>query len=314
MSTIPSTSNPPTYTVIGGEFDDDPGKRISVIVVGKSDRLSRSEHLGSLVDQGFRDIIAVEGPAVPYDLEALAKGLRYVRFLTVHEDYSDGRRINLAMSETRHRWVLVIAASTDVVRFPFGAASLQERADFVCLAPQLLDDEGNVVPTMVSPAFRGRRLRLVYLQPNTDGAPTLFPFNYFGLYDRERFFSVEGYDEQMTDSHYQKLDFGFRAHLWGERIRFDQRIQLRYRHTPVTEDTTPNQDYNRFFLKNLAVRFDRDRGLLPSSQLLPYLFRSGDRFSQGIRNFREVRAWVRKHQYRFTLEARGLTDLWEVPS
>ena len=62
----------------------------------------------------------------------------------------------------------------------------------------------------------------------------------------------------------------------------------------------------------VTIRFVRDQGRLPLRQLLPFVLRSGLGVSEALRQFRDVRRWVARNRYRFTQDARRVTELWEV--
>lgn len=117
----------------------------------------------------------------------------------------------------------------------------------------------------------------------------------------------------MTRHHWQKLDFGFRSFMWGEKIICDTSFRFAYRNEIPAEDTTPESSYKLFFLKNLCVRFQGDMGVLPYSRFLSYLFKSGGTFLQALEEFKMVRAWVWKNRYRYQQDARSVTELWEIP-
>ncbi|MEW5815807.1 MAG: hypothetical protein AB1798_10500, partial [Spirochaetota bacterium] len=104
---------------------------------------------------------------------------------------------------------------------------------------------------------------------------------------------------------------GFRGHMWGEKIVCNLAFRLTYTADIPAEDTTPDESYKIFYLKNLSIRFNNDAGVLPVSRFVPYLFRAGGLIFDTIREFREVRKWVKLNRFRFKLDARSVTELWE---
>ena len=87
----------------------------------------------------------------------------------------------------------------------------------------------------------------------------------------------------------------------------------RYHGEAPVEDTTREQSYKLFYLKNLAIRFSRDSGALPRSRFLRYVLNSGGDVFTSAREFVNVRKWVEVNRYRFKQDARSVTELWESP-
>ena len=107
---------------------------------------------------------------------------------------------------------------------------------------------------------------------------------------------------------YTKL---LRTWLWGETIRYAQALRLNYDGAPPAEDTTPDADYGRFWLKNLAPALRGDAATLPGARMLSYLFRSMKGPAQALGDFKAARAWVEACAYRFKADATRLADLWD---
>ena len=80
-----------------------------------------------------------------------------------------------------------------------------------------------------------------------------------------------------------------------------------------SEDSSRDQSYKLFFLKNLAIRFSRDFGYLPRGSFLPYILKSGGDVFSSIREFRVVKRWVDINRYRFKQDSLSVTELWELP-
>jgi hypothetical protein len=156
-------------------------------------------------------------------------------------------------------------------------------------------------------------LKVLPWKPAQEGMRSLYPFDYCGLYSRRRFLQLGGYDLWMTNPYWQKMDFGFRAGLWGETIAWHPRLQFAYTGEPEGEDSTPDSSYKLFFLKNMAVRFTGDSGLLPLSRLPRYALRSGSGLLDALKEFREVRAWVHENRFRFQGDVPSLLGRWEMP-
>jgi hypothetical protein len=134
-----------------------------------------------------------------------------------------------------------------------------------------------------------------------------------GIYDRERFIRLGGFDGTLKNAYWQFMDFGFRSWLWGEEIRSAQQVKISYNGEVPTEDNTIGESYLRFYLKNLAPVFRKDYAHLPFRRFPPYLFRSGEGLFAAWEAFTESRRWVNLNRYRWRNDARTITDRWESP-
>ena len=148
--------------------------------------------------------------------------------------------------------------------------------------------------------------------PRGEAEVTLFPFDYCGLYNTQRFLRTGGFDPSIANPYWQKLDFGFRCFLWGERITGSMEIAVTYTAAPPTDNTTPDQGYKLFFLKNMAVRLRREMGVLPAWCVVDYLVHSDASPLYSLREFGAVRDWVRTHRFRFRRDPRDLIHRWQV--
>lgn len=317
MSTIPTTPSDPavSYTVVGGQKARSypEGLQVSVVLLNRGNRLYRAQLLVDLERIGFESILSIEtGPETP-DVESLSGRFPRVRFLFLKEEITPGERINLGIRESPGPFVFVLwndqKLSTAALSSRF-FERLSEQ-DVLCTAPFFVSRDGEPMPTLLAPAFEGSGLRVLSLIPQKDGDKTLFPFDGCGIYSRERFIRLGGYDGALTDPWWQKMDFGFRAWLWGEEIRMAQALRMSYEGVPPTEDTTPGASYGVFHLKNLAVRVREDSGMLPLGAFFPYLLKAARDPFRAASEFREAREWVHIHRYRFRWDARSVVDLWE---
>ena len=149
------------------------------------------------------------------------------------------------------------------------------------------------------------------MEPQAEGQLSLYPFDGIGIYDRARFIQMGGFDITLQNRHWQFMDFGFRAYLWGERIESSLHLKLSCDGELPAEDTTAEQSYRRFYLKNIAPAFRSDYAHLPLSRFPPFLFRSGEDFFAAWEEFSECRKWVMKNKFRWKFDARGVTHLWD---
>jgi hypothetical protein len=320
MNTIPTTSRKMRipYTVVGGKPSGNAPRlpaSLSLIILNRGGRPYKNSTLTEIEGMGFREVLSVEGPAAAYELESLSKRFPFVRFLVLHEEVSVGEKINMAISESNGRYNLVM---WNDIKCPPSTVSdrLIKRIadkDALCVVPVLRNLKGDTLPSIQAPAFYNKQLRVLPLQPTTDGAPSVYPFDYCGIYNKEKFTLAGGFDYLLSNSYWQKLDFGFRGFMWGDRVVCDTTYRMNYLADVPSDDSTRDQSYKLFYLKNLAIRFSRDFGSLPRGRLLPYLLRSGGDVFSAAREYREVKKWVEINRYRYVQDARSVTELWELP-
>jgi len=314
MSTIPSIFNQtvPSYTVIGqGERAGNTG--MTAVLLNRGGRYLRRSLFQDLEKGGFDYVISVETGTESYDLEELALRYRFAQFLILKESHSLGEQINIAAMEVRTPLFFVL---WNDVRFTQsgGVERIADRIlqnNSVCTVPVVQNTRFEPVPTLMVPAIYRGTIKTIPFVPVKEGALSLYPFDGVGVYNTEKFIKLSGYDPQITSPYWQLMDFGFRSYLWGDRIISSQLLKVVYDGSMPPQDTSMHPDYRHFYLKNVAPVFRLDAAHLPWRRFIPYLFKSGEGFKSAWKHFREVRAWVELHKYRFCLDARQLAELWE---
>ncbi len=284
-----------------------------MLLLARGGRFYREEQLRELAAQPAVQIISVEGPSPAYDLEELAGRQPTIRFLLLRGPASPGEKINLGMEEALTERVLVLWSDMREEGGGLPPDPQGAQRELLCQVPRLKSPRGEVLPSILVPAMIKGSLKVLPWKPAQEGMRSLYPFDYCGLYSRRRFLQLGGYDPWMRNPYWQKMDFGFRAGLWGETIAWQPRLQLAYTAEPEGEDSTPDSSYKLFFLKNMAVRFIGDSGLLPLSRLPQYALRSDSGLLDCLKEFREVRAWVHENRFRFQGDVPSLLGRWEMP-
>jgi hypothetical protein len=314
MSTTPSIFERPraSYTVVGGA-DRSRRDALTVLLLARGGRFYREEQLRELAGLPAVQVLSVEGPGPAYDLEELARRDPTVRFLLLRAPASPGEKINLGMGEAFSERVLVLWSDMRDEGGSLAAALKVPQRELLCQVPRLKSARGEVLPSVLIPAMIKGSLKVLPWKPVQEGMRSLYAFDYCGLYSRRRFLQLGGYDPWMRNPYWQKMDFGFRAGLWGEAVAWQPQLQFAYTGEQEGEDSTPDSSYKLFFLKNVAVRFTGDSGLLPLSRLPRYALRSGSGLLEALKEFREVRAWVHENRFRFQADLPSLLGRWEIP-
>ncbi|MDC7228195.1 MAG: hypothetical protein PQJ61_15645 [Spirochaetales bacterium] len=318
MNTTPTTIDKVDYTVIGGRREPEMRKRpplISIVLLDRAGRVFKTETLSLLGKLNAYEIISIEGGGAGYDVESMSVRFPSVRFIRIHNQTTEGEKINIGIEESESRYVLVLYDDMSVSPGVLSERLLEQisLADCLCCVPLIQSRKQSTVPTIMSPAYLKNSLKIVQLPPSVDGMDSLFPFDYCGIYDRELFRKLGGFDRRIYSKWWQKMDFGFRAHMWGERIQCKTSLRIKYLDEIPEESITPDKSYRFFYLKNLTVRFDGDSGTIPKSRFPSYHFKSGESFFTALKEFREAREWVETNKYRFRMEARSITEIWEAP-
>lgn len=313
MSTTPLPSDLP-YTIVGSGssrlHDDRVG--LSAVLLNRGGRPIRAELVAPFAECGVDELLVVLGPQPHYEIEQLASRIPSARFLLMSREASVGEQINTAMHEARTDYVLTLWSDMYAPAVTPRLVQRVRELDALCVVPVLRSERNETVPSVIAPAFYRSLFRTIPVQPGAEGALSLIPYANTGIFDRVRFESVGGYDPAIPNPYWQRLDLGMRSYLWGETIRVLSSLRVQTSRALPPDDTSPDASYARFHLKNLSIKFVRDQGKLPLRQLVPFVFRSGLGVAEAVRQFRDARAWVLQHRYRFRQDARRVTELWEV--
>ncbi|MDR2313244.1 MAG: hypothetical protein LBE02_01765 [Spirochaetaceae bacterium] len=313
MSTIPSTFNDtlPSYTAVGGT-ERAASTGLSVVLLNRGGRYPRRTLFQELEKGGFDYILSIEGPQERYDLEDLSSRFPFVRFILLKEAISPGEGINLAAAELSSPLFFVLWNDYRLFN-GLGAAKITElfARKRLCTVPAVQNSRFELLHTLTMPVLYKRTVKVLPGAPEWENQASLFPYEYMGVYDRERFLRLGGFDRNILHLHWQLMDFGFRAHLWGEEIRSTQIIRLVFDGALPPADNTTDASYRLFYLKNLAPVFRLDHAHIPFRSFPGYLAKAGwDPVSAWIEFSRE-RRWVRENRNRFCRDARTVADLWE---
>lgn len=317
MNTIPITldERKPVYTVIGGNKIRSKGESplLSVIILNRGPKLYRPRLLEELEAGGFASVLSVEAGSPSLELDGLATRFPQARFLCMEEASSPGDMLNAGMRESPAPYVLVMWNDQRLGSGSFSSRFIDRifENDILCLIPEVNDQDDKGLPVISHPAMEKKHIRIVSLAPNSDGEKSLLPFDYSGIYSREKFIMLGGYDWTIKNNWWQKTDFGFRAWLWGETIQHAQAFKLKYQGSSPAEDMTADRDYGRFWLKNLAPVYTEDRVILYRKSFFRFLARSGYGVYNSLKEFNSARHWVKHNQYRFRQDALMLAELWD---
>jgi hypothetical protein len=326
MSTIPTIFNETItpYTAVGGKGRS-ASTGLSAVILNRSARHPRHVFFQELEKTGFDNIISIESTQ-HYDLEELSARFPFVRFVLPERKINLGEQINLAASEIESPLFFVLWNDLKIIaggtaRRMAERLSVQEETGEngetkngfkrLCTVPLIINSRYEILPTLTAPVTHRRKMRSVTIEPRLEGNLSLYPFDGIGIYDRQRFIQMGGFDTTLHNTHWQLMDFGFRANLWGEEIAFGFQLKLSCEGELPAEDYTAENSYRRFYLKNLAPVFRRDYAHLPLYRFPGFLFKSGEDIFAAWEEFSESRNWVKTNRFRWRGDARTVTSRWD---
>jgi len=325
MNTIPTIFNETIipYTAVGGK-ERVASTGISAVVLNRAGQYQNRTFFSELEKTGFDNIISIESCAPHYDIEDLSGRFPFVRFILPEKELNLGEQINLAASDITsplfyvfHNDMKIVAGGTAKRMAERLNVNSDEKDNFesgfkrLCTVPIIMNSNYEILPTIVVPMTHRRKMNPVFLEPQNEDDLSLYPFDGAGIYDRQRFINMGGFDITLTTPFWQLMDFGFRANLWGEKISLSAQLKLSYNGELPTENFTVDESYRRFYMKNLAPVFRNDYAHLPFYGFLSYLFKSADDLFSSWEEFKECRKWVAKNKFRWKHDAREVTNQWD---
>ncbi len=304
------------YTLIGGaEKSSRPREPegFSVLLLNRGGKPYRRELITELLKLNCREIISVEKGDHPVKTEDLGGSEADIHVLRIGGEVSPGDIINVGIKEATGKFVFVLWS--DMV-LPSGKISsrvfekIDERNHF-CTVPLFMEEE-KTLPTCSVPIRSGLRdMDVVFHIPLTGGQRTLFPSDYCGIYHREKFISLGGFDGKIGNPYWQLMDLGFRVALWGEQILYQEALKMSYMGEIPALDITTDRDYGHFFMKTQAIVVRHGSGRLPGYRLFSLLAKSGGNGVEVYREFCQIRTWVRQNRKRFKTDVPTLLADWD---
>ena len=316
MNSIPLTFDEHQIrrTVIGGSNSYLPDSlNISVILLNTSGSHLKTHVFENLLECKFQTIVSVEHDASSFSLDEMSRQFPTVKFIIPLEKTTDGELINLAMSELQSDYVLVLRDTLNIpvsTILPHLAENLTKNGTY-CIVPRLFDAAKNELPCSFSPSYSKGHFTIESSTTISDGAKTLYPFDYIGLYNRQKFIQLGGFDWTISSSYWQNIDLSMRSWLWGEKIRLTSKLQFNYLEEPPVEDRTYTMSYLRYYLKNELPRIKLGEGYIKNSAFISFLFRSSCGYLEARRQFKEAKLWVEKNKFKFTIDLQNLIENWD---
>ncbi|MDR2658908.1 MAG: hypothetical protein LBC27_02805 [Spirochaetaceae bacterium] len=342
MNTIPSTFNDslPAYTVVGGAKRN-ASTGLCAALLNRGGRYARNSYFKELQNSGFDYVLSLEGSGDHFDIEELSAAFPFIRFILFKDAPNIGEQINVAAAESDGPLFFALwndfhpVLSLDAERIagrlllktPEAPAGMNKPQGIrLCTVPVLQNQQFETLPSASAPVINGKNFETVPFVPVKEGEPSLYPFDAAGVYDRARFIDLGGFDPKIKPPRWQLLDFGLRAWLWGEEIRGTQQIRFKLDGAINAENSTADDNYLRFFLKNLApviqsvntgrkppknAILETRPAHLPLRYLPAYLSAANCGLPAAIRNFIDIRGWVDANSRRFVHNINEISAFWD---
>ena len=305
----------PSYTAVGGS-ERAASTGLSAVLLNREGRFPRRTLFEGLKKAGFDYILSIEGTQERYDVEELSGHFPFVRFILLHEKITPGESINLAAAELGGPYFFVLWNDYRL----FNGINASKMTEYfggrrLCTVPTVQNSQFEILHTIASPVYykntRGGTIKTFPEAPVRENQSTLYPHDWLGFYDKERFLRLGGFDREIIHPYWQLMDFGFRSYLWDEEIRSTQMIRLIHDSASQPEDSTTEGSYRLFYLKNLAPEWRSDHAYLPLRCFPGFLAKSGWDLPSAWIEFSRERRWVLDNRNRFRRDARTMTELWE---
>ena len=316
MNSIPLTFNERlcNCTVLGGKEKILNVKYpISVLLLGRHPGSYKEQSLEVLLNSGFENIITIENTKDNFKLEKYVQKFPQVKFIVPTEKYTVGDLINLGMAECKSEYLLVLWDDFVLKNQIFNDFLVNKilASNCACYCPVFTNSDMQSIPVQMKPRIEKGSFEIIPSQVIYDNTYTLFPFDFVGVYNKDKFINIGGFDSTIKSSYWQNLDFSIRTWLRNEKIISSPIFKFSYEMSEPIMDTTIDSSYFRFYLKNIAPVYKKDYAYIPLTYFFQFHRRSSLSFASAMKEFKIVRKWVSKNAYHFKMDIKNLTEKWE---
>ena len=314
MNIIPTTFNEHAipYTVAGGRNFKRDSTDVGVIVMSRGGWYNFPSIIKSLLDIGITSIISVESPEKSIDLENMVNEYPFVEFLLLSEKATIGESINIAISELKTDYAIVLWNDQSILDSThlFKAIEEAKAQNKMCLSPVAITKTNDMISVQMLPILKNGHFSTEAIPIIQNNTRSIYPFDFTGIYNCKKFIDFGGFDYTLTNSYWQNLDFGFRTFLWGEEIVINTHFKVKYLSTLPIEDTSHDASYTRFYIKNLRPTVSNGKAYMKYDVFFSYM--KSMNFNKFIAyNYFKVGAdWVKKNQKRFIVPPYELISNW----
>lgn len=323
MNTIPITFNEniSTYNIVGGEEQDSKTTEnyFSVFILHRSNSIISDTIFQNILSFNFKSVFAILNNPQTINLESLSAKFPSIKFIRTLEKVTTGEMINICASESSSKFFIVLWTDTVITSQGFIATMVDQlnTKNKICTVPSLLSAKMEILPNQIIPLLtEGKIFTTQKINTIFDKTKTIYPFDFIGIYNRENFIELAGFDHTLKNTYWQLLDFSLRAFLWGYSMTIATSFKVQYLDEIAIEETSIDESYRKFFLKNLAPSLKKVDGkneaYIPLKLFFSYLKNSGENIFRSWQKFNEGRTWVSINKDRFDETALSLLSSWET--
>ncbi len=318
MNTIPLIFNERQIkrTVLGGKntatLNTEARISCSLVLLNRGSNHYRQQNINTLLKIGFSEVISIENSSQSYNLEDFAHRHPQVKFVVPLESLTVGEMINIGITESAQDFVLVLWNDINITTGLISNLIFERLAseNILCTCPTLQTSSLQILPIQMQPTIEKGFFAVSPINPLRDRSKTVYSFDFMGLYNRQKFMQLGGFDYTIATPYWQNLDFSLRAWLWGEEIRISSQLKFKYEDESPLEDTTADFTQLRFYLKNCAPVLKSDYAYIPISKYFSFNRKYPGNPFESINVFKDARKWVQTNKYRYKTDLAQLVENW----
>ncbi|WP_445436107.1 hypothetical protein [Candidatus Borreliella tachyglossi] len=288
---------------------------ISFVILNRGTKIFREDLFEFLSNFDFiREIISIEKQNNRNSLQLLSESYDKLKFILLSDDLNSGEKVNLAMKESSCSFVFVLRSDMYLLN-PFWIPNIFDeivRKGVLLVGGEFFDKDEEVVPSVFLPTIdKQQKLKVILVNSEKDYEKTLVTMDYCGLYSKEKFVQLGGFDRRIKNEYFQRLDFGFRAIYFGESVCIYRKLRIQYTALNFPEDLTKNRSFVIFLLKNYVPIFIGNGIKFSFLRFLKICLRYSLNPFKFSREFREIKHEVAKNSLRFKGDLKSAIELWE---
>lgn len=320
MNTIPLIFNEriSPYTIVGGDKNQESANEnfFSVFILGRPDSITSDVAFENILSFQFKSVYAIFPSAK--NIESLVEKFPIIRFIKTSQELTIGEMINICAAECSSQFFIVLWSDTVISSQGFIDAMLEQilGEKNICTVPAILNDRHESIPNQMVPILNAKHFFDVQKFPVLkDKTLTIYPFDFIGIYNRQKFIDVAGFDYTIKNPYWQVLDFSLRSYLYGFMMSIATSFKVRYIGEIPVEQVCADDSYRTFFLKNLAVQIKKSEysheAYIPKKVFFSYLNNAHLHLLERYRHFKRAKKWVLANKDRFKKTALDLVGEWE---
>ena len=309
-------SNDYSYTVIQSKnnYVQRSTFGISFVILNRGTKIFREDLFEFLSNFDFiREIISIERQSNRGSLQFISDTYDKVKFILLSDDLNSGEKVNLAMKESICSFVFVLQSDMYLLN-PFWIPNIFNEIVKKCTSCwwRIFDKEEEVVPSVFLPTIdKQQKLKVILINSEKEYEKTLVTMDYCGLYSKEKFIQLGGFDKRIKNEYFQRLDFGLRAIYFGESVYIYRKLRIQYTVLNFPEDLTKNRSFLIFLLKNHVPIFIGNGIKFSFLRFFKICLRYGINPLKFSREFREIKNETIKNSLRFKGDLKSAVELWE---